>query len=206
MNFNNGGIVDQHSTNVLETVGNAQLSTSVKKYNVASMSFNATTQSLNMLSSTPNFAFGTDDFTVEFWINFTNTSNRQDIVWLSVTGSTSDRMGITWNNTAGNLTYYISPTVNNAINATWSPSAGIWYHIALTRASGSSKIFINGTQTGSTYTDARNYSVPYSLYVGQDTNGMTSLLNGYIDDLRITKGFARYTANFTAPTGALSVR
>jgi len=206
LNFNNGGIVDQHSTNVLETVGNAQLSTSVKKYNVASMSFNATTQSLNMLSSTPNFAFGTGDFTVEFWINFTNTSNRQDIVWLSVTGSTSDRMGIIWNNTAGNLTYYISPTVSNAINATWSPSAGIWYHIALTRASGSSKIFINGTQTGSTYTDARNYSVPYSLYVGQDTNGMTSLLNGYIDDLRITKGFARYTANFTAPTGALSVR
>lgn len=203
LNFTNGGIADAHASMDIETVG-AQLSTAVTKYGTASMSFSGSSQLLTMLASTPLLAFGTGDFTVEFWVNFNSTTGRQDIMWLAVTGSVDDRMGIIWNLTAGNLTYYISPTVANAINAAWTPSAGIWYHIALSRASGSSKLFINGVQTGSTYTDTRNYNVPYSLYVGQDSGAASSYFNGYLDDVRITKGFARYTANFTPPTSAFS--
>lgn len=158
-----------------------------------SIYFDGTGDSLFQAAS-PNYTFGTGDFTIEFWINFTSTSNRQDILWISTAGAATDRLGITWNLTAGNLTYYISPTVANAINAAWTPTTGQWYHIALCRSSGNTKLFINGTQSGSTYTDSRNYNSQYALYVGQDSTGLTSMFNGYLRDLRITR-YARYTSN-----------
>jgi len=85
-------------------------------------------------------------------------------------------------------------------------SASTWYHIAVCRSSGSTRMFVNGVQSGATYTDSNNYgaSAPLGLgtYWAAGSPFTTSTLNGYIDDLRITKA-ARYTANFTPPTAAL---
>jgi len=153
--------------------------------------------------SSAAFAFGTGDFTIEFWVNFTSTANRQDIIWVNV--SASDRLGIIYNISANNITYYISPTVANAINGPFTPTAGVWYHIALTRASGSSRLFINGTQGGSTYADSRNYNTAaYEVFIGRDSAAASSYLNGYISNARIVKGTAVYTASFTPPTSPLT--
>jgi hypothetical protein len=65
-------------------------------------------------------------------------------------------------------------------------------------------MFVNGVQEGSTYTDSTNYLNPTGrpwIAINANTTN-TSSLNGYIDDLRITKGVARYTENFTPPTKA----
>jgi len=148
------------------------------------------------------FGFGTGDFTVEFWLNFSIVPNRQDLVWWGVSGS--DRGGLVWNLTTGNLTYYISPTVANAINYAWTPTASTWYHIALVRSSGSSKLYINGVQGGSTYTDTKNYSTSNLVTIGQDNSAASSYLTGNISNLRIVKGTAVYTANFTPPTSPLT--
>jgi predicted 3-demethylubiquinone-9 3-methyltransferase (glyoxalase superfamily) len=161
--------------------------------------FDGSGDSLYAVSS-PNFTFVTGDFTIEFWLYFNATANRQDIMWISTTGAATDRLGISWNLTSGNLTYYISPTIGNAINYAWTPTAGQWYHIALARSSGSTKLFVNGTQGGSTYSDSRNYNSQYALYIGQDSTGLTSPFNGYLSDIRITRGIARYTTTFTPPT------
>jgi hypothetical protein len=153
--------------------------------------------------SSSALAFGTGDFTVEFWLNFNSTSNRQDIIWWGL--DSNDRGGITWNLTAGNLTYYISPTVANAINYAITPVVGTWYHIALVRASGSTKLYVNGTQAGTTYSDTKNYaSSSYLVTVGKDSGAASSYLNGYISNLRIVKGTAVYTTNFTPPITALT--
>jgi hypothetical protein len=71
----------------------------------------------------------------------------------------------------------------------------------LSRSSGVTKLFLNGTQTGSNYTDTNAYLVSASRPI-IGSNGFDLLIpfNGYLDDIRITKGYARYTANFTAPT------
>jgi hypothetical protein len=65
-------------------------------------------------------------------------------------------------------------------------------------------MFVNGTQVGSTYTDSTNYlSASRRPVIGiNGFNETAAPLNGYIDDLRITKGVARYTANFSVPTAA----
>jgi hypothetical protein len=69
--------------------------------------------------------------------------------------------------------------------------------------------FLNGTKSGTTPTLASNLntSTTWVTSIGRYTSGGTNYdLNGYIDDLRITKGYARYTANFTAPTAAFPVQ
>jgi hypothetical protein len=103
------------------------------------------------------------------------------------------------------LKYY---TNSNDRISSGALTATTWYHVAVSKSSGSTKMFINGTQVGSTYTDANNYGTSAPLGIGTYWSSgspvTTSTLNGYIDDLRITKGYARYTANFTVPDKLLS--
>ena len=80
---------------------------------------------------------------------------------------------------------------------------GAWKHWAYTRdASGNHKVFINGTQSGSTFTGSKNYTTN-KLKIAAGHNGGDNQ-NAYMSDIRITKGLARYTSNFTAPTAALT--
>jgi hypothetical protein len=81
--------------------------------------------------------------------------------------------------------------------------------VAITRSGTSGKFFINGTQSGSTgtinnFTDSSTVLAIGALDTSTGWNGPYPF-NGYIDDLRITKGYARYTANFTAPTSAFPI-
>jgi hypothetical protein len=185
LNFNNGGIIDLHGSNVLETVGNTQLSTSVKKYNNSSIYFDGTGDYLKVPSSVA-FAFGTGDFTWEAWVYFNSTGGR--IIDFNT--------GILWL-TSGTLQYYSGSgrITSNAL------TLGQWYHVALVRGSGVTKMYINGTQNGVNFTDSINYPTN-ALIIGSDSGSLTQFMSGYIDDLRITKGYARYTSNFTAPTSA----
>jgi len=78
-----------------------------------------------------------------------------------------------------------------------------WAHIAIVRYSGNLYFYFNGTAQGSATADSTNYSgAVNTLTIGYDPQG-NGYYAGYIDDLRITKGYARYTSNFTAPTSAL---
>jgi hypothetical protein len=174
-------------------VGNAQISTAQSKFGGASIAFDGTGDSL----TTPNnsaYQFGTSDFTVECWINTTDiTFNLISLL----------------NNAAGNWAIVIFNSdfywqtaygVTNLISAVPCSSIlnGAWNHIAITRSGSSLRLFFNGVLQGaSPYTDNTNYNGTGLLTVGSGVNGD---LNGYIDDLRITKGVARYTANFTPPT------
>ena len=101
-----------------------------------------------------------------------------------------------------NSIYYYT-NGNNVITGGNVPLAQ-WIHVALCRSNLSTKLFLNGVQTGSTYADTNDY-IESSVRVGGGNDGATSAysLTGYIDDLRITdKNIARYTANFTPPTAA----
>ena len=209
LNFNNGGIVDQHGSVVLETVGNTQLSTAVKKYGSSSMYFDGTGDSLKIIDN-PNINLGSGDFTLECWVYF-NVVNTEQVIfskgWQSssayasyliyMTSGASLRFGASTNGGSWDI-------ANEKVMGTMT--SGSWIHIAVTRSGTSFRAFINGVINDSfTFTSSSFLAniAAQTLFIGGRTDG-NSILNGYIDDLRITKGYARYTANFTAPIETLS--
>jgi hypothetical protein len=196
LNGTNGGIIDQTGNNNIRVFGDAKISTAVKKYNSGSVLFDGTGDSLTLASS-PLLAFGTGDFTIEMWVYFNSISGGCTLYDARDSGnSLGPYIAILG---AGAAQPYFHVSGANRITGT-ALSITTWYHIAVSKASGSTKLFVNGAQSGSTYTDANNYIAGIPT-VGNNSSGGggTNYLNGYIDDFRITKGFARYTANFTAP-------
>ena len=198
-NFTNAGIPDLAMQNDLQTVGDAQVSTSVKKYGTGSLYFNNGSGNYLYAPSTPSYGIGTGDFTIEFWMYKTASSTQASIVGFGY-GGTTGSIGVS----IGNNTDVWVATQGVALDFTFSAGLTLntWYHIALTRAGTAFKCFVNGTQVGSTATNTKNYKTAF-LNVGVDGDLSNQWFGGYIDDLRITNGLARYTANFTPPTSAL---
>jgi hypothetical protein len=197
-NFTNAGIFDNTGKNNLETVADAQIDTSVKKYGTGSMEFDGTGDWL-IMKDTPEMVFGTGDFTIEFWVNTNQTVNEFAVVdFRTVNGFFPF---IAHDSTRG-VFYYLNSGYRIESNTVLT--IGIWYHIAVARSGSSTKLFIDGTQAGSTYTNSNSLSVGANRpAIGINGESLGTLpLNGYIDDLRITKGVARYTAAFTPPTKA----
>jgi hypothetical protein len=194
LNFTNAGIFDQTAKNILETVGDAKVSTTQYKYGTASMYFDGTGDSL-LIPASKNFAFGTGDFTVEFWMRSTDTD-------FNLIGLTTAAAG-NWNLVmAGSSLYWQSQhaTTNLYNRSGTSILDGNWHHIAITRASGTNRMFFDGVLQGSVTSDSTNYTAPNNMQIG--TSSTYGDFSGYLDDLRITKGYARYTSNFTPPAAA----
>jgi hypothetical protein len=198
LNFTNAGIYDATSKNDLETVGNAQISTAQFKFSPSSIAFDGTGDYLTSNPATTDmYAFGSGDFTIEFWLRLNTVSGTQVVYDQR---PTSGGVYPAFFMSGSTLTYF----VNGVSRITTTLSSGIWYHIALSRSGTSTKLFVNGAQAGSTYTDSNVYlNTALRPVLGADATNFTSnWLNGYLQDVRVTKGYARYTANFTAPTAA----
>jgi hypothetical protein len=202
-NYTNAAIFDNAMMNDLETVGNAQISTSVKKYGTGSMYFDGTGDWLSVPDS-QNFNFGSGNFTIEFWIYLNSVSGTIGI--LGKRTNEANYAPFIMIVTSSALKVYMSINgslwaVNGLSTSTLSTST--WYNIAVTRSGSTVYMFLNGTSVGSTGTLSGALMTNTSpLYIGADSGSPSgsSTLNGYIDDLRITKGVARYTGNFTPPT------
>jgi hypothetical protein len=198
-NYTNAGIYDATAKNDLETVGNAQISTTQSKFGGSSMYFDGTGDYLVSNAATNNlYAFGTGDFTLEMWVYFNSVASGSLFEFRPA--STNGAYPLIYFSSSGVLTYYANS--NPQINSS-SVSTGQWYHIALCRYGTSTKMFLNGIQTGSTYTDSSNYLCRANgPLIGVTSSLSSDFLNGYVNDFRITKGIARYTSNFTPPTTA----
>ena len=191
-NFTNAGIFDNTGKNNLETVGNAQIDTSVKKYGTGSMEFDGTGDWL-LMPSNPNLSMGTGDFTIEMWVYRNN--NGCDLIFIGGAATGALELYINGSNQL-RISTYSGASESIIATSSGSISSATWTHVAVTRSGTSLRLFINGTIDG-TATNSTNFSLGGTAYVGG-----TAALNGYIDDLRITKGVARYTAAFTPPTAA----
>ena len=195
----NGSVIDTSMNNSLGTAGNAGISTAQSKWGGSSVYFDGSGDYLSASDST-GLTFGTGDFTVECWIN---TSTTAPVYQGILDTRTADSVVMPCM-----VLVYGAPTwwVSGAARITGSTlTTGVWYHLAICRSSGTTKMYLNGTQTGSTYSDSNNYTSSSSPEIGALFN-LTGYFNGYIDDLRITKGVARYTSNFSVPTEAFPVQ
>jgi hypothetical protein len=197
-NFTNAGIFDNAMINNLETVGGAQISTSVKKYGSGSMSFDGSGDYL-YYPSTPVLAYGISNFTVELWM-YSNAAPGSDAGVVdqrpASTNGSYFMLGVNSSNRLFiyvNTDYRIGPTAATAINT------AAWYHVAYVRSATTGTLYINGTSVG-TWTDTTTYIAGDGFIAHHAFSA--SDFNGYIDGLRITDGYAVYTANFTPPTAA----
>ena len=193
----NAGIIDRsQSAKTLTLNGNVSSSTTQTKYLSSSMYFDGTGDYISGTSS----AFGSSDFTVEGWIYF-NTDPTVGMGFYQQAGSihpnSADGPGLGMANN-GQWAIYVGSSA--AFASSGAAVASTWYHVAHVRNSGTTKLYVNGTELISA-TDTTNYTGT-ALVLGSWYNSSFSL-NGYISDFRITKGLARYTATFTPPTAAL---
>jgi len=208
-NMTNAGIPDLAMQNDLQTVGSAQVSTSVVKYGTGSLSFSGSGAYLPTASN-PAIAFGTGDFTIEFWMNSNDVSTAQKGPFqtstttggLAPSYSTGILMFEGANGSGGNLAGGLCACVLGTFIGSSTPvlTTGTWYHVALVRSSGTVTLYVNGVSNGSA-TVTGNITAS-NLVVG-GYYSTSYLYNGYLDDFRITNGYARYTTNFTPPTAAL---
>jgi Concanavalin A-like lectin/glucanases superfamily len=168
--------------------------------------FNGTTDYITTPANTA-FAFGTGDFTVEAWLFVTalngSSSFGGQIAGCQIYGTSADWLFCL---TATNYLYFqIGSGASGALTSSSAVPLKTWTHVALVRVSGVVTIFINGTNVSSaTYSsNITNASTPFSF--GGPSNGSAlGLLYGYISNLRVVKGTAVYTSNFTPSTTPLT--
>jgi hypothetical protein len=209
LSYTNAGIPDLAMQNNLETVGNAQVSTSVKKYGTGSLAFDGTGDYLDAPNSSL-FNLVSGDFTIEFWFNTNTLTPTNQFACLVGCQNFNGTTGAGWGvfQYDQEVRFFWAGATGSFVTGNVITSTGTWYHIAVVRsgtATNNTKIYINGVQQGQGTPSITN-STQVLVVGGIDTtSGWNSNLysNGYIDDLRITKGLARYTANFTPPTAAL---
>jgi len=208
LNYTNAGVIDNAMMNNLETVGNAQISTTQRKWGGSSIAFDGTGDYL-VTSGSPIYQFGTGDFTIEMWIKTSDTvfavydNDYQNF-------GAYNTMAIYYGAVAGSISWAQGPVSGNGINIISPVSSSVindnsWHHFAVSRSGTNCRMFLDGTQIGTTGTNSANFNSPNGIWIGAIKNFSGYDFNGYIDDLRITKGYARYTANFTPP-GPLPIR
>jgi hypothetical protein len=185
----------------LTVEGNTSVNTSVKKYGTGSIYFDGSGDRIVVPTATKLDLIG--DFTIEMWVYPSRITSYQVLFDTSAAGSAGANMTEFWINNSGYVEYYARGSI--LLTGATVLSTNTWYHIALTKQGSTQRLFINGTLDAST-TSATQPNTGYSWYIGDRQSGAGSgqyPLQGYIDDLRITNGTARYTSNFTAPTAAL---
>jgi hypothetical protein len=191
LNFTNAAIYDATTQNNLISVGDAQSSNVQSKWSPTSMRFDGTGDYLNAIPL-QSITLGTTDFTIEGWIYF-NAIPAAQIIFDQRPSGTNGAYPCLYMNGAI-MTWYI----NSAAQITsGSLSTGTWYYFAVTRSSSQTKMFINGSQVGSTYADTNNYLASRTI-IGSSSFDLLYSVNGYLQDFRITKGVARTVT--TVPT------
>jgi len=195
LNYTNGGIYDNAEMNDLQTVGNAQVSTSVVKFGTGSMYFDGSGDYLTGVPSPVN-ALGGGNFTVEAWIYLLGYNGGWTI-YSQLYSYTSPTAVLFYINGSGSLKL----NINGSETDFGSISLNTWHQVALVRNGSTITGYVDGTSGGST-SNSTNFSDQY-LVIGRTAfNTASNYAYGYIDDFRITKGYARYTTNYTLPTAA----
>ncbi len=186
------------SNHTVTAVNTAKVDTTIKRFGTGSLELDGNSDYLTIPDS-PDWDIGTGAFTIDFWINFNSISLGQDFIAINTIGFL-----IRWGAMGGSN---LGVLFNNVwiINEAWSPSTSTWYHIAVTRSASDVRLFVDGTQLGSTGSSSFNIASSQALTIGRFGTNPAEYVNGYMDEIRIVKGEAIWTSNFTPPTGEYGV-
>ena len=214
-------IVDSSlNTHDITVNGNAQISTTESKFGGSSLYFDGNGDYLTVADS-DDFDIGASDFTLEAWVYLTGYSANYNGYYLAQilakdSGSTGRSLTFAINGTSSSWTSVdvslfasTSPVVTVGNTGSFNFSLNTWYHVAAVRNGTSVRLYVNGNDVGGGTNSINAASTTTSLTIGAEdpfyqAQGYAYWFPGYIDDLRITKGVARYTSDFTPPTESFS--
>jgi hypothetical protein len=207
MDGSNGSTTFTDSSSNAFTVtanGDTQISTAQSKFGAASGYFDGTGDYLSVADNAA-FDFGSGNFTIEFWLYLTASASNGKAIISKGTWPTNTSSFLIYYGGGSEVGFYASSS-----GTSWdigneqlvsNPTKEVWHHYAVTRSGNVFRGFFNGV---------KNFDQTYSITLEDNASALTigsgasgsNAINAYIDDLRITKGVARYTANFTPPTAA----
>ena len=189
-------------------VGGAQISTAQGKFGGASVVLNGSGAYLSSPNS-PDFNFGAGDFTIETWVRlnalpasglnyaiagkYTAAGNLRSWLFYLLNTNGVYELGL------GLLPDGTSATGVTSKSGSIAISTGSWYHLAVTRQGGVVRFFVNGQAYGPFTNTTSPFAGTSAITIGTTGDAAGGWVNGYLDDLRITKGVARYTASFSPP-------
>jgi hypothetical protein len=195
------------SSLTLTPYGNAQISTSQSKFGGSSASFDGSGDYISIPTGA-HTNFGTGDFTIECWFRVNDLNGNCGIFGWQANQSGSDpivRLGVL----SGIVNFaYRGGAYTSApgLNSQSSINANQWYHVAVCRNNNVMRLYLDGVlQEEHTPSTPATLNAPFSANIGAiPFDGSAQwFFNGYVDDLRVTKGIGRYTSNFTPPSATL---
>ena len=209
----NGATSTNDSSNSNQSVtfnNSAEISTAQSKFGGSSLSCPDGLTS-DISTSWNAMPTGTEDFTIELWVYLLDrTGGGRNQTSFGIYGnrntSGSDNIQLYVGYPDANMLSFLINDTDMQVTTTWNYTSNLnaWHHIALTRASNTFRLFVDGTQVGTT-TSTTSMTKSFSdLFIGSSGHTWSTVrcLRGYIEDFRITRGTARYTSAFTPPSSA----
>ncbi len=182
--------------------GDANLETGRSRFGEGALNLDGSQDYLRIPDgSSPDFQYGSENFTIEFWFEAESLGSEIQMLWSQYTGGSLNN----------NISFYISADhkLNAYIEKGGQPfggglfstgaelEAGLWYHAALVRNGDIMTLYLNGQSQSQKTVSGEMPSGNFSISVGAAYNGMVSFFKGALDEIRISKGTARWTSNFT---------
>ena len=191
-------------THPITAHGNTHHSSLEKKFGSTSIHFDGNGDFLS-IGGHPDFDFGLDDFTIDFWANFSSTAAKQVIFTKNTPGgSGSDSPIVLYTHNAVLQLYMSSPAGGFDIISGWKNfgtiAPNVWEHYALVRNGSIFYLFKNGVLQDTLNSSLSLLTNSEPVYIGnRDYSANQDYFSGYIEEFRISKGIARWTSDFTPP-------
>lgn len=185
------------SNHTVTAQGDAQVDTAQQEFGTGSAVFDGSDSLTVSDSADWNFASG--NFTIDMWVRF--RTHTLDAAFVGQRTDGNNCYSLHWE-TSNELAFRQYGAGNTfIISKAWSPANDTWYHVALVRSGDNWYMFIDGIQIGTTTVQAGIMGdFTGDLQIGQGAWTLSHYLNGWIDELRISKGIARWVSDFTPPT------
>ena len=193
----------------LTAINGAQHSTDRAKFGATSLRMQSGDTEYIASPDSADWSFGSGDFAIDCWVNF-NTLVSGNIIASHFHGGSGQNE--TWffsqDDTTDELTfnYTTDGQTNIVVGRSWTPSLNTWYHVAVARDGANLRIFADGIQLGTTYNIGSavlfNSNSDFRLGAIEINSSIwtNDILDGYIDEFRLSVGTPRYTGNFTPPS------
>ena len=182
--------------------GNTQIDTAQSQFGGASGLFDGAGDWLQYAANAA-FDFGSGNFTIECWVRPASAGVQYTIMDYGRSSPSMDAHQ--------SFTFFVQPTnslytrvtvgsTGYGFVGTQTLTAGQFNHVAFVRDGSTLRQFVNGVASGTlAVSGSVNTDASRVLKIGKYADASPIYLSGWLDDLRITKGVARYTSAFTPP-------